>query len=132
LEIELSAFDFDVVLFGHLKREPWRIKLVWNCLPLQQGSHVRPAHNRNRFGCSRTLAGLGHYLGNSLISRVLTPALVFGAKIFYLFDFSELTAFILLRVKLVGAMLLNQFIVQTKNQNRGSPLPDKKRLMVSI
>ena len=36
------------------------------------------------------------------------------------------------RVKLVGAMLLNQFIVQTEDQNRGSPLPDKKRLMVSI
>ena len=38
----------------------------------------------------------------------------------------------LLRVKLVGSVLLNQFIVQTEDQNRGSPLPDKKSLMVSI
>jgi hypothetical protein len=61
-----------------------------------------------------------------------SPPPVFCAKIFYFFDFSELTAYIFLRVKLVGAMLLNQFIVQTEDQNRWSPLPDKKRLMVSI
>jgi hypothetical protein len=29
-------------------------------------------------------------------------------------------------------MLLNQFIVQTEDQSRGSPLFDKKRLMESI
>ena len=29
-------------------------------------------------------------------------------------------------------MLLNQFIVHAKNQDCGSPLSDKKRLMVSI
>jgi hypothetical protein len=34
-------------------------------------------------------------------------------------------ACILLCVKLVGAVLLNQFIVQTEDQNRGSPLPDE-------
>jgi hypothetical protein len=39
------------------------------------------------------------------------------------------TAYILLRVKLVGAVLLNQFIVQTKDENRGSPLPDEKSLI---
>jgi hypothetical protein len=29
-------------------------------------------------------------------------------------------------------MLLNQFIIQTEDQNRGSPLPDEKGHMVSI
>jgi hypothetical protein len=37
-----------------------------------------------------------------------------------------------LGVHLVGSMLLNQFIVQTNNENCGSPLSDKQRLMMSI
>ena len=38
----------------------------------------------------------------------------------------------ILSVKLVGSMLLNQFIIKTEDKNRGSPLSDKKRLVVSI
>ena len=32
----------------------------------------------------------------------------------------------------IGSMLLNQFIVQTEDQNCWSPLSDEKRLVVSI
>ena len=49
-----------------------------------------------------------------------------------MFNKMQKTACILLCVKWVGAVLLNQFIVQTEDQNRGSPLPDEKGLMVSI
>jgi hypothetical protein len=43
-----------------------------------------------------------------------------------MFNQMQKTACILLCVKLVGAVLLNQFIVQTEDQNRGSPLPDER------
>jgi hypothetical protein len=37
-----------------------------------------------------------------------------------------------LRRTSIGSMLLNQFIIQTENKNRGSPLSNKQRLMMFI